>query len=91
MFVIGAQVFRYYPYVAGEYLPQGTDLLQITADPEVAGAAPVGDSLLGDPLLVLEQLTDLVSDHGDRWLPAPQTPTVVVDRAESAPLSTDAV
>jgi benzoylformate decarboxylase len=72
VFVIGAQVFRYYPYVAGEYLPQGTDLLQITADPEVAGAAPVGDSLLGDPLLVLEQLTDLVSDHGDRWLPAPR-------------------
>ena len=23
--VIGAQVFRYYPYVAGEYLPEGTD------------------------------------------------------------------
>ena len=31
--VIGAQVFRYYPYVAGEYLPEGTDLLQITNDP----------------------------------------------------------
>ena len=89
--VVGAQVFRYYPYVAGEYLPQGTDLLQITADPEIAGAAPVGDSLLGDPLLVLEQLADLVSDHGDRRLPAAQTPTVVVDRTESAPLSTDAV
>ena len=28
--VIGAQVFRYYPYVAGEYLPEGTELLQIT-------------------------------------------------------------
>ena len=46
--VIGAQVFRYYPYVAGEYLPEGTELLQITADPRLAGAAPVGDSLLGD-------------------------------------------
>jgi benzoylformate decarboxylase len=89
--VVGAQVFRYYPYVAGEYLPEGSDLLQITADPEVAGAAPVGDSLLGDPLLVLEQLTDLISDHSDRQLPAAQTPTVTVDRTESAPLSTDAV
>ena len=28
--VIGAQVFRYYPYVAGDYLPEGTDLLQTT-------------------------------------------------------------
>ena len=46
--VIGAQVFRYYPYVAGEYLPEGTDLLQITADPHLAAVAPVGDSLLGD-------------------------------------------
>ena len=67
--VIGAQVFRYYPYVAGEYLPQGSDLLQITADPEVAGAAPVGDSLLGDALLVLEQLTDVIGDHSDRQIP----------------------
>jgi benzoylformate decarboxylase len=89
--VIGAQVFRYYPYVAGEYLPEGTDLLQITADPEVAGAAPVGDSVLGDPLLVLEQLADLVGDHGDRQLPAAPTITATGDYSESAPLSTDAV
>ena len=34
--VIGAQVFRYYPYVAGEYLPEGTELLQITSDPGLA-------------------------------------------------------
>src|ERR1700739_2797137 len=67
--VIGAQVFRYYPYVAGEYLPEGTDLLQITADPEVSGAAPVGDSLLGDPLLAVEELTDLIADHSDRKIP----------------------
>jgi benzoylformate decarboxylase len=64
--VIGAQVFRYYPSVAGEYLPEGTDLVQITADPGLAGAAPVGDSLLGDPLLALEQIVDMVDDHGDR-------------------------
>jgi benzoylformate decarboxylase len=90
--VIGAQVFRYYPYVAGEYLPEGSDLLQITADPEVSGAAPVGDSLLGDPLLALEQLTDLIADHSDRKIPpAPQPAAVTVDRDESAPLSTDAV
>ena len=46
--VIGAQVFRYYPYVAGDYLPEGTELLQITSDPGLAGAAPVGESILGD-------------------------------------------
>ena len=47
--VIGAEVFRYYPYVPGDYLPDGAELLQITANPEVAAAARVGDGLLGDP------------------------------------------
>ena len=72
--VIGAQVFRYYPYVAGEYLPEGTELLQITADPRLAATAPVGDSLLGDTLLVLEQLVDMVDDHSDRAVPAGRCP-----------------
>ena len=62
--VIGAQVFRYYPYVAGEYLPEGSELLHITADPRLAGAAPVGDSLIGDPRLALEQLVGLIDDRG---------------------------
>ena len=89
--VIGAQVFRYYPYVAGEYLPEGTELLQITADPELAGAAPVGDSLLGDALLALEQLVGMVDDHSDRSVPARQVRNPEVDLAASPPLAPDAV
>jgi benzoylformate decarboxylase len=89
--VIGAQVFRYYPYVAGEYLPDGTELLQITADPGLAGAAPVGDSVLGDALLVLEQLVGMVDDHSDRPVPARQVRNSAVDRAASSPLTPDAV
>jgi benzoylformate decarboxylase len=89
--VVGAQVFRYYPYVAGDYLPAGTELLQITSDPGLAGAAPVGDSLLGDALLALEQLVGMVDDHSDR--PAPPTQARGRDIIESAspPLATDAV
>jgi benzoylformate decarboxylase len=89
--VIGAQVFRYYPYVAGEYLPEGTELLHITADPGLAGAAPVGDSVLGDTLLALEQLVDMIDDHSDREVPARQVPTSAVDVTGSAPLEPDAV
>jgi benzoylformate decarboxylase len=90
--VIGAQVFRYYPYVAGEYLPEGSELLQITADPALAGAAPVGDSCLGDALLALEQLVGMVDDYSDRPVPAAEAPaTPAVDTAGSAPLTTDAV
>jgi benzoylformate decarboxylase len=88
--VIGAQVFRYYPYVAGEYLPEGTELLQITTDPAVAGAAPVGDSLLGDALLGLQQLTDLVDDHSQRSVAAREVRPAEVDMA-AQPLTPDAV
>jgi len=77
--VIGAQVFRYYPYVPGDYLPAGTELLHITADPGLASAAPVGDSLIGDTLLALEQLTDLLDDHRDREVPAAAAITTPVD------------
>src|SRR6185295_12608469 len=69
--VIGAQVFRYYPYVAGEYLPEGTDLLQITNDPHLAAVAPVGDSLIGDVRVALEQLVEMVDAPTNRPAPSP--------------------
>ncbi|MDT5348461.1 MAG: benzoylformate decarboxylase [Mycobacterium sp.] len=89
--VVGAQVFRYYRYVAGEYLPDGTELLQITADPGLAGAAPVGDSLLADALLVLDQIVALIEERIDRPLPAAQPPRPSVAPEATAPLTTDAV
>lgn len=54
--VVGAPVFRYYPYVAGDYLPRGAELLHITSDPHDAATAVVGDSLLADARLALEGL-----------------------------------
>ncbi len=89
--VIGAQVFRYYPYVAGDYLPEGTDLLQITNDPALAAAAPVGDSVLGDSLLALEQLVNMIDDHSDRNVPAAPVRNPAVDWSASPPLAPDAV
>lgn len=58
--VIGAPVFRYYPWVAGDYLPTGLRLLHITDDPQEAAKAPVGDSLLADSVLALEHLLELI-------------------------------
>lgn len=69
--VIGAPIFRYYPYIAGDYLPEGAELLQITSDPADAGAAAVGDSLLADAKLALEALIDLVPKNSGRPLPTP--------------------
>ena len=69
--VIGAPVFRYYPYLAGDYLPAGAELVQIVSDPAEAGAAAVGDSLLSDAKLALESLIQLVPKDKARSLPAP--------------------
>ena len=58
--VLGAPVFRYYPYVAGPYLPPGLRLLHISDDP----AAATGDS---DGVLsaaqVFTALNELRPDH----------------------------
>lgn len=69
--VVGAQIFRYYPYVPGEYLPEGADLLQITNDPYDAATAIVGDSLLADTRLALEALNDAVLEVKSRSISAP--------------------
>ena len=69
--VIGAPVFRYYPYIAGPALPPGCDLLHITTDQSDAASALVGDSLLGDAKLTLDALLELVDDGSSRTAPKP--------------------
>lgn len=58
--VVGAPVFRYYPWVPGSYIPDGSRLLHITDDPAESSRAPVGDSLVSDAVLALRALADLV-------------------------------
>lgn len=58
--VVGAPVFRYYPWVPGDYIPEGSQLLHITDDPAESGRAPVGHSLVSDSVLALRGLADLV-------------------------------
>jgi benzoylformate decarboxylase len=85
--VIGAEVFRYYPYVPGDYLPAGTELLQITANPAVAAAARAGDSLLSDAKLAIDQLLDLVAEGSARTAPEPVARPRVLPRTPSSPLT----
>jgi benzoylformate decarboxylase len=61
--VVGAPAFRYYPYIAGPYVPVGMRLLHVSDDPAETGRAPVGDSLLGDAALSLAALTALFADQ----------------------------
>jgi benzoylformate decarboxylase len=85
--VIGAEVFRYYPYVPGDYLPAGTELLQITADPGVAAAARVGDSLIGDPKTAIELLLDMVTEGSARAMPEPMARPRELPQVPSSPLT----
>jgi len=68
--VIGAQVFRYYPFVPGSYLPEGAELLQVTNDPWDAAAAVAGESLLSDARLALEAFIDAIPAVTSRPAPA---------------------
>ena len=86
--VLGAPVFRYYPYVPGDYLPKGTRLFQVTDDAMEAARAPVGDSVLADPVLALRVLLGMVAPAGRTPPPPRQAPE---DPASAATLTADAL
>jgi benzoylformate decarboxylase len=65
-------VFLYYPYIPGPLLPEGASLLLITSDPDEAARAPMGDALVGDVALALQELVQLVGES-DRHAPDPRS------------------
>lgn len=69
--VIGAPVFRYYPYVQGQYIPDDFTLLHITNDPSESARAPVGDSLLSDATLAVKALIKLIKPREKSALSKP--------------------
>ncbi len=85
--VIGAPVFRYYPYVPGPVLPDGATLLQITEDPSDAGSALVGDSLLADAKLAIEALLTFVEAGTSRTPPAPRQVPKSLPNTPNSPLT----
>jgi benzoylformate decarboxylase len=85
--VIGAPVFRYYPYVPGPVLPDGAHLLHITNDPTDAGSALVGDSLISDAKLAILALLDLVDDHPSQRSPRIHKKPAPVPASNGLPLT----
>jgi thiamine pyrophosphate-dependent acetolactate synthase large subunit-like protein len=82
--VLGAPVFRYYPYIPGPYLPEGTELIHVTSDPDEAARAPVGDAVVAD---VLSAAQSLLSHIGPTNRTAPPVrPPLSADPAD-APLA----
>jgi benzoylformate decarboxylase len=69
--VVGAPVFRYHQYEPGAYLPEGTELIAVTSDPQEAARAPVGDAIVGNIHATLQALAENVR-QSDRPSPTPQ-------------------
>jgi benzoylformate decarboxylase len=58
--VLGAPVFTYHVHSEGPFVPEGTQLYQMTDDPQAAAWSPVGSSLLATMRLGITQLLELV-------------------------------
>jgi benzoylformate decarboxylase len=67
--VMGAPVFRYYPYVAGEILPKGAQLFHVSDDPRECAKAPVGTSVLADPGYACEVLMNAIEARAKSTAP----------------------
>jgi benzoylformate decarboxylase len=86
--VLGSSVFPYYPYIPGEPLAAGTELVAITSDPDEAARAPMGDAIVADVRLTLEALLGALG-HSERAAPEPLAEPEPLE--ESNPLSGAAV
>ncbi|WP_067540555.1 benzoylformate decarboxylase [Nocardia crassostreae] len=64
---IGGPALPYHAWTPGGYLPPRTTLTLVTADPDQAARAPMGDAIIGDPADALARLAGLVTT--DRPLP----------------------
>ncbi|MCA9876723.1 MAG: hypothetical protein KC442_03045, partial [Thermomicrobiales bacterium] len=58
--LVGAAAFRYYPYIPGPVLPEGTELIHVTDDPADAARAPVGTALVGEIAAALRDLAQAI-------------------------------
>ncbi len=70
--VIGAPVFRYYPWSRGDYLPKGTRLIHITDNPEETARAVAGDSIVCDPARACATLVELLPKTTRKAPPRPR-------------------
>ena len=71
--VIGAPVFRYYPYAPGAYLPEGTRLILLTDSTEEVARAVAGDGIVCDPARACATLVELLP-KANRKAPEPRNP-----------------
>lgn len=82
VFALGAPAFTYHVPGHGPHLPEATELVQLTDDPQVAAWAPTGTSVVGSIRL---GLLDLLECSTPRDRPAPPAHVRPPRMAEPAP------
>ncbi|MFF1737512.1 benzoylformate decarboxylase [Streptomyces sp. NPDC058247] len=80
--VLGGPAFRYYPYIPGPYLPEGTSLIHITCDPDEAARAPIGDAYVADVQAAVEAVLGETSESS-RTAPRARLDVARPERAEA--------
>ena len=84
--VLGAPVFKYYPYAEGQVVEAGTRVLQITDDPSEAARAATGSSAGGNVALAAGMLVELLPDT-DRQAPSAPPPPETPEAASPIPVA----
>jgi len=85
IFALGAAAFTYHVEGAGPHLPEGSELVQLIEDPNIAAWAPEGTSAVGGIRLGVQDLLARPAPPAlaERERPQPRAPRV---RAEPSPL-----
>lgn len=75
---LGTPVFRYHEYMPGQYLHEGTRLIQVTDDTDAATRAPFGEAIVTDPVAVIHGLLDALPERAAETHPyrVPEPPAV---------------
>ena len=73
--VLGAPVFRYFQYLPGAPVEEGTRVIHVTDNPEEASRAAAGTGVMGDVGIAIRQLVERLPKEADR--PAPPPPEAV--------------
>jgi benzoylformate decarboxylase len=87
--VLGAPVFRYFPYDPGPPVKRGTQVIHVTDNPEEASRAATGTGVMGDVALAVRQLMERLPKKAER--PAPASPAEIPAPEAKDPLPVDYV
>ncbi|MEV6012815.1 benzoylformate decarboxylase [Streptomyces sp. NPDC051976] len=85
--VVGAPVFRYHAYRPGPWLPEGTELIALSADAASASRPAFGDAVVCDVAEVVGQLLERLPPPPRTW-PTPRE-LQPAPRPETAPFTAD--